>query len=174
MKQTIILVLLAVILGGVLARELFPRREQVLKPVPQIVTVHDTVHTPANLKTVEVFTTDTVKIVISETLHDVPQMLVDVDTESRRHVWPILNVQIGESRGDTSQVTTFSLISGGIGVSKIWTPGPLKAMWVDSTQTPRMSFYEPPIPPGVSLGTKIKWGGVGAGAAILLRGLVCR
>lgn len=168
MKGAIVIAALAAVLGGALTRECFPKREEVLKPVPTIVTVYDTVRDTVRLRGPRVVTTDTVQIVIRQTVHDTVQINVGCDTLERPPLWPVLNAQIGKSRGDTSRVTTFSLRSGRPTVSRIWTPGPLRSLWADTTGTPRMDFYDPPKPPGVSLWTKVKWTVIGYGSCTLV------
>jgi len=85
-----------------------------------------------------------------------------VDTTERLPIWPVLNAQIGKSRGDTSLTTTFSLRSGKTVESRIWTPGPLKSLWADSSGTPRMDFYDPPAEKKQIL-PKLLWAGIGFG-----------
>ena len=132
-------------------------------PVPQIVTVHDTVRDTVRLRGPKIVTTDTVHLVIRETLHDTVQINVNVvDTTERLPIWPVLNAQIGKSRGDTSLTTTFSLRSGKTVESRIWTPGPLKSLWADSSGTPRMDFYDPPAEKKQIL-PKLLWAGIGFG-----------
>ncbi len=161
MKSELMIASLAAILGGVAVRECFPRTKEVLKPVPSIVTVHDTVRDTVRLKGPRVVTTDTINIVERITIHDTVQVNVGADTSSRQPLWPVLNAQIGKSRGDTSLVTTFSLRSGKPATSRIWTPGPLKSIWVTEGETPRLDFYEPEAKPRISLWTKGKWAAVG-------------
>lgn len=167
MKQAAMTAILAAVLGGIVVRECFPRREQVIKPVPQIVTVHDTVKVPVQIKGPRVVTTDTVQLIIRETIHDTVQLNVNADSAQRPALWPVLNAQIGKSRGDTSQVITFSLRSGQTAVSKLWTPAPLRGIYADTTPTPRLDFFEPLQPRAVSLLTKIKWSSVGYAACRL-------
>jgi hypothetical protein len=167
MKSELVVAVLAAVLGGVAVRECFPRTKEVLKPVPSIVTIHDVVHDTVRLKGPKTVTTDTINLIVRVTIHDTVQINVGADTSARQPLWPILNVQIGKSRGDTSQVTTFSLRSGQTAVSRVWTPGPVKSIWVVDNQTPRMDFYDPPASPSVSLWTKGKWTAVGYAARTL-------
>jgi hypothetical protein len=135
-------------------------------PVPVIVTVHDTVKTPVDtifLHGPKVVTTDTVELVITQTLHDTVQIPVNnPDTLARPPIWPILALVVGEGRGDTTRVATMALRSGRTMTSTLWTPGPLHGVWADTSGTPRLSFY---LPSGcaVALADKLKYGAIGGG-----------
>lgn len=157
-------VLVAVGLAMVVGHELFPRVEETIKPIPHIVTEYDTVHTIVTVAGPKVVTTDTVNIIQKVTLHDTVQVYLGADTTKRQNIWPVLSVTIGKSRGDTSHTTTFSLRSGKTVESELFTPGPLKSLWADSTGTPRMDFYDPPPPFHTSSLTKGLWAVIGFGA----------
>lgn len=161
MKQSLLLAVLAAVLGGVLVRECFPRTIQGPIPVPTIVTVHDTTHDTVRIAPPKL--PPMPNLVMRVTFHTPIQIRVDAPPEERSPLWPVLNAQIGKSRGDTSQVITFSLRSGQTAVSKIWTPAPLRAIYADTTATPRLDFYEPELRRAVSLWTKVKWTSVGFG-----------
>ena len=160
MKRFSPLIYLAI--GAVIAFFLIPRKT-VIKPIPQIVTVHDTVRDTVRLRGPRVVTTDTVHLIVRVTLHDTVQIPVNADSAQRPHLWPVLNAQIGKSRGDTSLTTTFSLRSGKTVESRIWTPGPLKSIWADSSGTPRMDFYPPMTQKTFGLVPKLLWSGIGFG-----------
>ena len=144
-----------------------PRYHSLTRPVPQIVTVYDTVRDTVKLRGPKVVTTDTLRVIEKVIFHDTVQVQVPADTGRRPVLWPVLNAQIGKSRGDTTTTTTFSLRSGRTVESRIWTPGPLKSLWADSTGTPRLDFYEPNTPKGTSTLTKLLWSGIGFGVCKL-------
>lgn len=166
MKQDLVLPIIALVAGALLARECFPRREEVPIPVPTIVTVQDTIHDTVRIAPPRL--PPTPNIVIRVTLHTPSQIPVNVVAAERPNLWPILNLTVGASRGDTSRTTTFSLRSGQIATSSVWTPGPLEGAWADSTMTPKLSFGEPLKPRGASLWEKSKLvlGGIGTGIVL--------
>lgn len=160
MKQNLALVLFAVVLGGVLARECFPRTIEILS-APVIQTVYDTVY-------------DTVRVpLLPPKLPQQPNYVLRVTTNlapvvptyaiERPNLWPILNATIGGSRGDTSRMTTINLSSGQTATSLVWTAGPLTGVWADTTPKPRIVFGNYSPRKGLSLWTKLKWGGIGYG-----------
>jgi len=160
--------LIALLAGGALTYLVFCVQRPG-KPVPQIVTVYNTVHDTVRLEGPSIVTTDTLQIVEQVTLHDTVQILIPADTARRPMLWPVLNVQVGRSRGDTTTSTTFSLRSGRSVVSRIWTPGPLKSLWADSSGTPRMDFYPSVEPKGISAATKGLWAAIGFGVCKLAK-----
>lgn len=136
-------------------RELFPKRErvQIEIPVPTIVAVHDTVHDTLEIKQPAVVTTDTLQLLVQQTVYDTV-IILSMVTDS---VWPILSAQFGQNRGDTSKVVTFNLLTGQPALSRIWTPGPVRSIWASSNGYPRIDFYEPPvIPAGSSFWRDVK------------------
>jgi hypothetical protein len=159
-------ILVAAAIGAGLVWFLRPAK-QVVIPVPQIVTVYDTVAGPVDtlfLRGPKVVTTDTVTLVEHVTLHDTVQIpVMEPDTAKRPNLWPILSLEVGKARGDTTRLATFSLRSGKSATSLVWTPGPLQGAFSDSTPTPRLNFFPPPVC-GVSLRQNLKAGVVGAAA----------
>ena len=137
-----IIYIAAIVVVAIGIRELFPKKGEV-RTIPRIVTVHDTVHTrPQPLKIIE-HTTDTFNLVIKQTIHDT--VVIHVGDTTGNHgaglvdsIWPLL--QYRQRTRDTAEVRTFSLRTGWAGVSTVYTPGPLTALDIDSTPTPRMSF----------------------------------
>src|SRR5205823_1946663 len=93
--------LVALLAGGALAYLVFCT-QRANKPVPQVVTLYDTVHDTVRLKGPKIVTTDTLQIIEQVILHDTVQILVPADTARRPMLWPVLNVQVGRSRGDTT------------------------------------------------------------------------
>lgn len=169
MKSNLLLVIVAAILGGVLVRECFPRTVKAPIPVPSIITVHDTVHDTVRIAPPKL--PPMPNIVMRVTLHTPSQIPVNVVAAERPNLWPILGLTIGGSRGDTSHTTTFSLRSGQIATSSIWTPGPLRGVWADSTMTPKLDFGAPLMPQDVSLWTKVKWTSIGIASCYVARKL---
>jgi hypothetical protein len=163
------------VLAGFLTREFFPKHVREEVPVPHIVVVKDTVHDTLRLERVtqgpKVVTTDTVQLIIRQTLHDTITIRLGPTPEERTNVWPILALEVGRKRGDTTTVTTFSLRTAQGSIAKAWTPGPLKGIWADSTPTPRLDFWPPPEPYRVSLWTKVKWSAFGFGACTVTNGI---
>lgn len=159
MRSDLLLAGLSVILGGVLAHECFPREVKQEIPVPSIVTVHDTVHDTIRIRPPKL--PPAPNLVLRVTFHTPVQIPVNVVAAERPNLWPILNLRIGASRGDTSLMTTYSLRSGQIAESRIWTPGPLRGAWADSTMTPKLDFGAACSDRGTGLWTKVKWTAVG-------------
>ena len=166
-----VMILVAALIGAGLVWLLKPAK-QVPIPVPTIHTVYDTVRTPPDtvvLRGPKVVTTDTVELVNRQTLHDTVQIAVNnPDTTARPNLWGILSLTVGKNRGDTTRTATFSVRSGKTTTSTVWTPGPLQGAWADSSGTPRLNFYPPPVCT-VSLRDEGKYGLIGAGVIELGR-----
>lgn len=161
----------ALLVLGFLAGAAIVRRSKPPIPIPTIVTVYDTVPDTLELPPRRIVTTDTVQLVIRETVYETTYVNVGCVPEERTPIWPVLSVQAGRFRGDTTVATTFSLRTGQGAVSRIWTPGPIRSVWVDSSATPRFEFGEFPAPHRTSTLTKVLWASVGFGACRLTRGL---
>lgn len=171
MKKNIAAVIGLIVLTVVLTREFLPRTVKGPPPIPTIVTVHDTVHDTLEVQTPAEATTDTVQLVIRETIHDTTYINVGPDPATRTAIWPAISLEVGPKVGDTTTVNTFELRSGRGATARVYTPGPLLGMWADSSATPRLTFGPPPAPPSVSFWTKLKWGGIGYGACTVVNGL---
>lgn len=157
----LVLGLAAVVVIVIGTHYLWPMHEVQIEPVPYIVTVHDTIHDTLRIKGPKVVTTDTVQLVIQQTIHDT----IVMPTGS----WLIAWAEIGAKRGDTSVVGTTD--GRRAAVSRIWTPGPLKSIWADTSATPRMDFYAPQAAPKTSLWAKLKWSAVGYGVCTIANGV---
>lgn len=145
------------------------------KPViPTIITKHDTVRTvrlDTLWKTKTKHTTDTVNLVITKTLVDTQVINVNAPPEERRNVWPVLAYHGGTKFGDTATITTFSLRSGRVGISKVFIPGILTAIDVqegDTASVPKLSFEPFAAEKKPSLLYRLKYVGIGAGSLSLL------
>lgn len=150
-------------------RELFPKKETLVERIPQITTVHDTVHD--TLKIVvpkKVVTSDTVNVVIRETIHDT----VFITSDTSADVWPILNFYRTSKSGDTTTVSTFSLKHGnGANVDLYTKRLMITGMWAGPDASPRVELTPWPIC-DVTLLQKLKWSGIGGAAALSLRSLL--
>lgn len=162
-----------VLLTVILTREFLPRRVEGPPSPPRIVTVRDTVRDTLRLSVPKPgkVTTDTLQIVIRETIHDTTVIQIGPTPEERTNVWPVLAVTVGKKVGDTTTVTTFGLRTGQGAVAKLWTPGPLLGLWVDSTATPRIDFGPPPRPSRTTFFEKVKWAAIGAGSYMVVSGI---
>ena len=152
------LALLVTIVGaGLITRECFPRVLTV-QSIPRIVTVYDTVVTAPVIRRVNIATTDTVNVVIRETLHIRDTIYVGSELDSRPNINPILRGSFGSDFGDTSEVVSFSLRTGIQTTSHIFTPGYITSIEVrPDTVTPRMNFTPFPVY-SVHTWDKVKYG----------------
>lgn len=147
------LVVITAILAVWATRELWPRKV-VEQSVPRIVTRYDTVPTLPEWYTDSVrhwkkrkYTTDTVPLVLTETVVDTEYVPVTRPPEERPNIWPLLRYSGGRSFGDTAVVTTFNLRDGKLAVSQLFIPGMLTAIDAsDTLRTPRINYA--PFPPG--------------------------
>lgn len=163
-------VLALVVIGAVLGHLLFP--SHLPAPPPLITRIVDTVPDTIRLAPPPAPRAGSPNLVIRETHHDLvtiaapgpgirPLVLVVPDT-TRPRLYPLLSLLVGRGVGDTTRVTTFGLQRGDGVTSQIYTPGPLKAVWADSSGTPRFDWYPAPAP-GCELGCKLKLVGAGVG-----------
>lgn len=146
-------------------------------PVPVIITKYDTVKTvqlDTIFRTVKVHTTDTVNLVISQTIVDTAYVDVISPPAERPALWPVLRYQGTAKWGDTATVATMSIQTGKLGISRIFQAGILTAIDVDSgNATPKFTYEPFPSAPGISLFERLKHVGIGAGiasVACVLRG----
>jgi hypothetical protein len=160
-----------VLLVVVLTREFLPRTVKGPPPVPMIVTVRDTVRNTMYVRAPRRVTTDTVQLVIRETVHDTSYVNVGPTPAERTNIWPVVGLEVGRKVGDTTTVSTFSLRTAQGSVARVYTAGPLLGIWADSSPTPRLLFGPPPQPARVSFWTKVKWGGIGYGGCAVVGGL---
>lgn len=145
--------------------------------IPTIITKFDTVRTvqfdtiwKKVIHTVKTHTTDTVNLVISNTIVDTQFINVDAPPEERKNVWPVLSYHGGTKFGDTATVATFSLRSGKLGISKVFIPGILTAIEAgegDGASVPNLSFEPFPDAKKPSLFYRLKHVLVGAAAYAL-------
>lgn len=128
------------------------------KPViPTIITRYDTVEVAPKwlVDSEKVWkkrkaTTDTVNIIISNTIIAHDTIYIGSDTANRPRIWPVLEFHGGVRFGDTATVVTFSLHSGVRAASRVFTPGILTDIETDSSSIPRLTyapFPEPKSPP---------------------------
>lgn len=158
-------ILLILLIGGVLGRSLFPKKIDTGRHVPQIVTKYDTVKVDVYKKwivhdTVTKFTTDTFNLVVKQTIFDTVVINVGQRDSTRSRLWPIVSFQVNSR--DTATVRTFNLRTGIGALSQIYTPGPLNALFADTSATPHMTFGTYPEWRTSTL-TKILWGSAGFG-----------
>lgn len=172
MKRDLVIVGLTAFLSIILTRSACKSPDP--KPsIPTIITKHDTVHT-VRLDTIwklhTKHTTDTVNLVITNTIVDTQVINVNAPPEERRNVWPLLAYHGGAKFGDTAVVSTFSLRSGRLGVSKVFIPGILIAIDAgegDEASVPKMSFEPFPAQKGTPLLQRLKYVLIGAAAHAL-------
>ena len=153
-----LLIILILIAGVILGRVFFPRKVEIGRNIPTIITKFDTVRTTWH-DTVRVnhFTTDTFNLVIHQTIHDT--VVINV-TDARSNIWPVVSFRV--INRDSANVRTFSLRSGNGATSTIYTPGPLNNLLIDSTPTPHMTFGIYPVNHTSTL-TKLFYSSLGYG-----------
>lgn len=182
MKNTII-VIVAVVVSFLAARELFPRTITEKSTIPVIVTVYDTVEQlPKWLEDSlrswkkRKSTTDTVPLVIQTTHVDTEYVKVPCDTAERSRIRPVLWYHGGTRVGDTATVGTFSLRDGKLDASKVYIPGILTGIDADTNAAPKMTFEPFPEPKKPSLLYKLKLIGIGVGTGFVVTTLspACR
>jgi len=178
MKQGILVSLISVLLGGLLVWEFFPHQIPASPVIPHIITVHDTVSVLPKWYNDSIrawkarkSTTDTVNIVITNTLVIKDTVYVGPDTNLRSRDWPILEYHGGSHFGDTALVRSFSLRSGNQNISRIFIPGILTDIQADSGSTPRMTFAPFPEPRRPPLLYRLKLMAMGYGACSIYNGV---
>jgi hypothetical protein len=176
MRRDLILVGLTALLAIILWRWLFPPKVGE-RPIPTIITKYDTVTALPKWfadsmkrwkKTTVVHTTDTVNLVVSQTIVDTQFIPVDAPPEERPNVWPLLSYHGTTNWGDTATISTFSVRTGRLGISRVFIPGILTSIDSDSTATPQLTFEPFPKPRGVSLMQKITYATVGYGVCSIV------
>lgn len=160
MKQ-VILRLISVVFLVFLSFLAFSALERAFKKpkpqVPTIITRYDTVQvTPRWLNdSIKAWksrkaTTDTVNIIISNTIISHDTIYIGSDTANRPRIWPVLEFHGGVRFGDTASIVTFSLHSGLRAASRVFTPGILTDIEADTGSIPKLTyapFPEPKSPP---------------------------
>lgn len=181
MKKELVLVGGAVVLTAALMWEFMPKRT-VEKIIPNIITQHDTVsvdklpdwYTDSVKKWKKrIHTTDTINIYVTNTIirSDTIKQFVYVgsDTSKRPNLWPVISYHGGSRFGDTAIVTTFSLRAGIGSVSRVFIPGILTAIDVDSGKPyPSLTYVPFPKPKSPSLFYKVKMIAIGYGSCLLV------
>lgn len=162
-KLNLFAFLIIIVAAGLLTRELFPKRVQTNTQVPVIVTEYDTVVVYRPPDTIKVATTDTINLVLTETLVDTTVIQIPCEPEERDNINPVLHLRMGKQFGDTSLVETFNLRTGTVTQSRIYTPGYLTGLDITSNPVPRLDFTAFPRC-NCSLFTKLTSGLVGFGA----------
>ena len=160
-----------VLVGFYLAYMIFGGKAPQVLIIPRIITRYDTVEvTPKWLADSEKAwkkrkaTTDTVNLVITNTVIVEKPINVGPDTTQRPDLYPILEYHGGVRFGDTATVVTFSLRSGNRTVSRIFVPGILSDMTADSVNVPKLTYQSFPAPKRPSLLYRLKY--ILAGAAL--------
>lgn len=154
-KPIAVLMLVVIATTALAVRTLWPKTVTV-KSVPRIVTVYDTVNTVPGWYADSVrywkkrkYTTDTLNLYFTNTVVDTQYVPVNSPPEDRPDVWPLLSYHGGSKFGDTAVVSTYSLRSGNLAITKVFVPGILTDIdtWrEDTTAAPRLNFA--PFPPG--------------------------
>lgn len=148
------------------------------KTIPTIVTRYDTVTVAPKWLQDSISawkkrksTTDTVNIVISNTVIQSDTVYVGADSTLRPRIWPVLEYHSGLHFGDTSTVVTFDLRSGVRVASRLYTPGILVGISADSNSVPRLDYIPFPVPPKPPLIYTLKMFAIGFGACSITGGL---
>jgi len=162
LKQPIAILIICIAFA-LLVREVFPKRATIVRNIPQITTVYDTVTVYRRPDTVKIATTDTVNITIRETLVDT--VLIDVESppSERELRYPVLSLRLGTQFNDTGSIETFNIRDGRITQSVLFIPGMLTSLDVTDEPVPRMNFAPFPEPRGTSFWDKLKFGAIGFG-----------
>ena len=180
MKSTIVLVLITAIASVLLAREFFPRRVVDRVQIPVIVPRYDTVETLPKWYADSLaywkkrkHTTDTVPLLVSNTIVAGAPINVIATPEERPDLWPVLDFSGGTRLGDTAIVSSLSIRSGRVAISKFYTLGILTGIHMDSARSvPKLDFKPFPAPKGPSFLYKLKMMGLGVvtvgGAAAII------
>lgn len=176
MKQTAIIGIVLLILGGFLARTLFPKTVERVLP-PRIVTQYDTV---------ERIDTRYLDRVIRETKWDTVYLerVVTAKPETvlvatMRPISGLRYLLVGEKAGDSTTALGFTAQADPSDSTRIlvnlwqtrwWTPGPLLSFSLD-TLPPRVHFGEFPVPKkncGFLCKTGLVLAGTGVGSGVCM------
>lgn len=153
-KPVAVLLLVTALTTALAVRTLWPKvvTEQ---SVPQIVTKYDTVtELPAwyadsvrHWKRRK-YTTDTLNLYHSNTVVDTEYVPVNAAPEDRPDVWPLISYHSGSKFGDSAVVSTYSLRSGNLAITKVFVPGIVTDIdaWVVGPTAPRINYA--PFPEG--------------------------
>lgn len=149
MKQTAIIGLVLLVLGGVLARALFPKTVREVVP-PRIVTQWDTVQ-----KLDTAWITREVQKTKWDTVYLERVISAKPETVVVSRMTPVSGMRyliVGEKVGDSTTALGFTVKANPADSTTIlldlwqtrwWTAGPLRSISVD-TFPPRIAFYDPP------------------------------
>ncbi len=176
MKSTFSLVLVTSIVSTLLAREFFPRRVVDKVQIPVIVPKYDTVETLPKWYADSVahwkkqkHTTDTIPLLISNTIVGAAPINVITTPEERPDLWPVLDYSGGIEFGDTAIVGSLSIRSGKVAISRLFIPGILTGIHMDSANSvPKVDFVPFPVPKGPSLLYRLKLVAMGVGAGYIV------
>lgn len=177
MKQVILRLINVVAIIALICLTVDDLKQHKTPHIPKIVTHFDTVEvTPAWLVDSErawkkkKYTTDTVNIVLTNTIIKHDSIYLGPDTSLRSHLYPLLEYHGGVRFGDTATVVTFSLRDGVKSTSRIFVPGILTEIEADTSATPRLNYTALPEAPRLSLIYRLKLILYGAGAVTIIRG----
>jgi len=175
-KNALLIVVLTVILTILVIKTWFSGDSNQTPTIPTIVTLFDTVETVPkwlndSIKKWKkiVHTTDTVNLVIQNTLIDTVFVPVNAPAEERPNLWPLLEYHGGASFGDTAIVTTFSVQTGQGAVSRIFIPGILTDVTTGASNVPQLRFEPFPKRKGATVFQQLKLFGLGFGSCSLLQ-----
>lgn len=176
MKQTVIIGLVLLVLGGFIARVLFPKTIERVA-APRIVTQYDTVErldTTWLKKEVETIRWDTIY-----TERVVTAKPETVYVAELRPVSGVRFLSVGKKAGDSTTAVGFTVRPDTSDSTKVlvsmwqtrwWTPGPLLSLSID-TLPPRVEFGEFPVPKkdcGFFCKTGLVLAGVGVGGGVCM------
>lgn len=169
--QTVLLAVLAAILGGLVARELWPNTETVIRQGP---TVTDTLYVDrlevdTIIEVREIVTSDTVRIPYTVILSD-PQTY---DCPNLPRIRGITRVAAGQGFDDTTKVSVVDVWADGRqiavqqSVEKWWTPGSIT--YLEASDPLRVDFEPwPDAEDTCGFGCKLLWYAVGVGSGMVV------
>lgn len=170
MKRDLLLIAIITLVVFFTTREFFPKVVE-KQAVPVIRTVYDTVPTLPEwyadslpLWKKRKHTTDTLEVVIRETVVDTQYIPVNAPPDERPNLWPVLSYRGGSRFGDTAVVSSFDVRTGRLGVSTVFIPGILTSIEADSNASPKFTFAPFPELKKPSLFYKLKMVAIGFGA----------
>lgn len=183
-KPVAVLMAVIIIVTVIAVRTFWPK-VVTEKSVPQIVTEYDTVRSVPTWYADSVrywkkrkYTTDTLNLYFTNTVVDTQYVPVNSPPEDRPDVWPLLSYHGGSKWGDTAVVSTYSLRSGNMAITRVFIPGVLTDIdaFHEQGTAPKISYA--PFPKGEKHGfwhnPKVFGIGFGSCAAIGLASLIAR
>lgn len=175
MKSELLLITVVGVTASLLTREFFPRRVVDKVQIPVIVPKYDTVKTLPDWfeDSLKIWkrrkhTTDTIPILVERTIVDTQWFPVNNPPEDRPNLWPVLQYRGSDHFGDTAVVSSYSVRTGQLALSKVYIPGVLVAMEADTVGTPKLTYNPFPVCPGPSFLYRLKLIGAGTGAGYVL------